>query len=276
MKDIKAARENNLTSAHPIQRAAFLHDGRGRPEELLRLLPEIARKGYVAVEFAALRPDAGFVVKFCRRAAALRLEVWLITGYMKYDEAWLAQHPDQRLVSAKDVRDQDGLSTSSWGCPFNPQFKRRYFAFLRALAALPGVKRISLNDEAYLLSGCYCKTCRADYERDGGGAMPLKPEPKTKDWNDAKWREYLRWKMERWNRVHGEMAAVVHGVNSRIKAVFQASPASDLWRNPWSRSEEHTSELQSPDGLSTDPYYTFHERHFDPTEVYLSEWSRFL
>src|ERR1051325_6455230 len=41
-------------------------------------------------------------------------------------------------------------------------FRARYVSFLRKIAALPGVTRISLNDEGFLLSGCYCKTCRKD------------------------------------------------------------------------------------------------------------------
>ncbi|MBI4027243.1 MAG: hypothetical protein HY360_19820 [Verrucomicrobia bacterium] len=259
-----------------IHRAAFLHDAEGRPEKLFDLLPEIAAKGYRAAGIFVFQRDADFVAAFCRRAAALKLDVWLMTGYMKYDEAYLAEHPDQRLVTAEDVRDQDGLSASSWGCPFNRKFKARYIAFLQRLAGLPGVTRLSLNDEAFLLSGCYCKTCRADYAREIGGEMPLKTEPKAEDWRDACWRAYLKWKMDRWNCVHGEMAAVIHAVNPRIKAVFQASPASDLWLNPWSTGVDLSGMIERLDGLSTDPYYTFHERHFNPAEVYLSEWCRFL
>ena len=72
------------------------------------------------------------------------------------------------------------------------------------------------------------------------------------------------------------MAAIIHAVNPRIKAVFQASPASDLWLNPWSTGVDLSGMIERLDGLSTDPYYTFHERHFNPAEVYLSEWCRFL
>lgn len=264
------------STVRPIERAALLHDATGHPAGILKELPEIAAKGYHAVEVFVLQGQEGILPRLCAQAVKLRLAVWVITNYMKYQDKYIAEHPAQRLILAREAFDQDRLSASTWGCPFNPQFKARHLAFLRRLASPPAVSRIGLNDEALLLSGCHCRVCRADYAREIGGKLPLKVEPQLKDWRDPRWRRYLKWRLERWNHVHAELARAIHEVNPRVQVYFQASPASDLWLNPWHTGVDLSSMVQSLDGLCTDPYYTFHERHFTPAEVYLGEWCRFL
>jgi hypothetical protein len=82
--------------------------------------------------------------------------------------------------------------------------------------------------------------------------------------------------MQRWNAVHAELAKVIRAVRPGIKVSFQSSPAVDLWMNPWYSAVDLAAMARDLDSISTDPYYTFHRRIFDPAEVYLSEWSRFL
>lgn len=262
-----------------IQRKAFLQSYTGDPLALMPVLPEVKRKGYAAIMLFA---DIGSLSQFQTLAAAAGAEglaVGVFTGYMKYEYRYLAEHPDQRLVSARAWKDQDGLGTENWGCPFHPEFKRRYLDFLRALAAAPGVEEIQLNDEADLGLGCYCPVCRAAYRRDFGGDMPLLlvTEADAGRWRDPAWRRFIKWRMERWNAVHGEMRAAIREVNPAIKAVFQASPAVDLCsENPWRTAVDLAAMVEQIDGLCVDPYYTFHRRCYDPAEVYLSEWCRFL
>ena len=259
-----------------ITRMALLQDYTGHEERLLNEMDEVAGKGYSAVMFWANLENLGTLRELCEKAASLALSVWTFTGYMKYQYKYIAEHPEQKLVRIAAFLDQDGLSTESWGCPFNPDFKERYFGLLREIAAYPAVCGIHVNDEAFLTDGCYCAVCRQDYKRDFDGEMPVKASPCEADWEDESWRRFLKWRIDRWNAVHGEMARVVHAVDSGIQVLFQASPASDMWLNPWTHAVDLAGMASVLDGISTDPYYTFHPRKFDPAEVYLSEWSRFL
>ena len=266
----------NVRSDRKITRMALLQDYTGHPERLLHEMDEVAGKGYSAVMFAAGFGKSDAVRELCEKAASLGLGVWLFTGYMKYQYKYMAEHPEQRMVRVADILDQDGLGTSSWGCPFNPEFKKRYLDLLREIAAYPAVCGIHVNDEASLADGCYCAVCRRDYERDFDCEMPVKTEPCATDWEDESWRRFLKWRIDRWNAVHGEMARVVHAVNPKVEVFFQASPHADMSHNPWKHAVDLAGMASVLDGISTDPYYTFHRRAFDPAEVYLSEWSRFL
>lgn len=258
-----------------ITRVALLQNYEGMPEKLLGELDEVRAKGYPMVILAEM-DGAATLRSLCEKASSLGLQVGVFTGYMKYDYKHLAEHPEQQMVFAKAALDQDKIGMSGWGCPFNPGFKRRYFNRLRHIAALPGVVQVDLNDEAYLASGCYCEVCKQAYAAEIGGPMPCKPSPKNEDWQDNRWREYLAWRMKRWNAVHREMADVIHAVNPKVRASFQTSPAADLWMNPWHTAVDLAAMAEELDSISTDPYYTFHRRIFDPPEVYLSEWARFL
>ena len=258
-----------------ITRVAFLQNYEGRPEKLLGELDEVAAKGYAMVMTSGLREgEAGR--RLAKRADQMGLRVGIFTGYVKYDYRYLAEHREQQMDPAKAHVDQDGLSTSGWGCPFNPDLKARYLALLRDLATYPGMEHIDLNDEATLGHGCYCATCRAAYETEIGGEMPCKPSPELSDWDDPRWRQYLLWRMERWHAVHREMVEAIRQVNPKVHTSFQTSPAADLWNNPWFSAIDLAAMAEYVDRISTDPYYTFHSRQFDPAEVYLSEWSRFL
>lgn len=258
-----------------IKRVAFLQNYEGMHEKLICELDEIVSKGYPMIILSAMRDLPG-TLKVAEEAVSRGLQVGLFTGYMKYDYKYLAENPEQQMVFAQANIDQDGLSTSGWGCPFNVVFKTRYFDKLRELAMFPGVVHIDLNDEAYMGHGCYCDTCKAEYEEDIGGEMPCKPDPQPEDWEDPRWREYLLWRMKRWNAVHSEMADVIRDTDSAVRVSFQTSPAVDMWENPWHSAVDLAAMGEFLDQVCTDPYYTFHRRIFDPPEVYLSEWCRFL
>jgi hypothetical protein len=237
-------------------------------------LDEVARKGYQAVAFFIRRTEIETFRLLSARAYSLGLRVQVLTGYMRYENQYLAEHPDQALVSAAEPG--EGLSRDS-GCPFNPQFKERYFAFLCDLARSPGVSRISVNDEAYLGNACYCEVCQQDYREQWGREIPRKANPQAQDWEDIHWRRFLKWKIDRWNQVHGEMAQVIREVNPEVEAVFQTSPYVDLWANPWFTGVDLAGMVEHLGGISADPYHTFHRApFFQPAEVYLSEWSRFV
>ena len=259
-----------------ILRVAFLQDYTGRPETLAELLDEVKAKGYRHIALSAKHETLPVFRDLCARGHALGLGVCVFTGYMKYQHKYLTEHPEQRMMAPCADEDQDGLSASSWGCPFNPDFKARYVDMLREIAACPGVDSIWLNDEASLNLGCCCPICRAAYAREIGGEIPLKANPRQADWSDPAWRRYLRWKLDRWSAVHGEMADAIHAVAPHVRASFQASPHSDLVRNPWYAAIDLAGMIERLDGLSSDPYYTFHTHPYHPPEAYLGEWCRFL
>ncbi|HNS32742.1 MAG TPA: hypothetical protein PKN36_07200 [bacterium] len=261
-----------------IVRTAMLQDYTGLKETLFALLEEVAGKGYHCVSLSAKEENIETVKALCEKAVSCGMGVCLFTFYMKYQYRYLSHHPDQKLVSASDFQNRQGRSTGIWGCPFNPEFKNRQLLFLREVARFPGVERIQINDEAYLPGGaCHCETCRGAYLADFGEGMPVVLNPAIEEWKDIKWRRFLEWTIERWNGVHCEMSRAIHEINKNIKVVFQASPSTDLWRNPWSTGVDLSGMAEQLDGLSTDPYYTFHNApFFSPAETYLSEWCRFL
>ena len=259
-----------------IMRFALLQNYRGRSEQLADDMPEVAEKGYYGVFLWATMAEKRKIRALCEQAAPLGLKVAIGTGYMKYQYKYLAEHPEQRLIQLSELLDQDSLTTTNWGCPFNPDFKARYFDLLRDIAEWPSVVRIFVNDEADLRGACYCQTCRQEYRDTFGDEMPINPDPKLEDWQDEKWRRFLKWRIDRWVDVHGEMADAIHRVNPEVAVLFQANPPSDMWRNPWEHCVDLAGMVERLDGLSTDPYYTFHARQFDPPEAYLSEWCRYL
>jgi len=260
-----------------ILRIALLQDFAGRPESLMGYLDEIAAKGYHGVDTWVNCDDYESFRPLCERAAALGLSVGLCTSYMIGQFDHLARHPEQRFVQAAPGVDVYGLGSDAWGCPFNPDFKARYLDMLRRVAAFPGVERMWLNDEASLATGCYCRVCTEEYEREFNREMPRIVRPTGEEWRDVQWRRFLKWRIDRWNAVHAELADAVHAVNPKVLVGFQASPSMDLWWNPWYTAVDLHGMSRGLDALSVDPYYTSHKPvGFVPLEVYMSEWSRFL
>ena len=258
-----------------IHRVALIHPWHN--VNVPETLDEIKELKY---EIAGFFPRIGEEEKlrlFCEEATKRNLRVYVYTGFMKYQEEYLSNHPDQTMVLVNPSEDISSHSIM-WGCPFNPVFKERYFSFLRKIATYPGIVAIGVNDEAFLgydrKIGCYCHVCRSDFERDSGEKMPEIP-----DWSNPLWKRFLSWRFKRWNDVHGEMKRIINSVNPNIRTVFMTSPhAGFAGENSWVTGIELAGMAEQIDGIESDPYYTFHALAltFHPHEVYLSEWCRFL
>ncbi len=262
-----------------IKRIAFLQEYANRPAKLLELIPEVAAKGYAAAAFAARIGQEQFLTELAAEAARHGLEVMAFTGFMKYQQDWLKDHPEQAVRTNTDAEsvDQDKVSVF-WGCPFNPGFQERYFKFLAALGAIPNMTEVWVNDEAYLGFGpdklaCYCPVCAGAWADEFGGKIPRPPfrDPAEK-------ARFVTWRFRRWNAVHAEMKLVLCRDHA-VRAVFLTSPACCVGNPPWITGVDLASMADGIDGIMTDPYYTFHEnlaRYFRPREVYLSECCRIL
>jgi len=262
-----------------IKRLAFLQRYDNRPWELKEVLPEVAVKGYAAVAFAVEIDQEQFFAELAEEAKRLNLEVMAFTGYMKYQEVYLKDHPDQRMVLSSDrqAADQDSV-TVNWGCPFNPVFKKRYLDFLQRLARTPNLSEVWINDEALWgfqvdQLACYCPVCQQAWRNRFGGEIPRHPFE-----NQQQKVQFVRWRFERWNQVHAEMKDACN-IHHPVRTVFLTSPACCFGLNPWVTGVDPASLAETVDGIMTDPYYTFHHelaKNFRPREVYLSECCRFV
>jgi len=270
----------NKVSERPVERIAFLQEYRNRPWTLKEMVPEVANKGYRAAAFAVRIGQEEFLADLAGEAAKVGLEVMAFTGFMKYQDAWLKDHPDQRLVFGPDggALDRDRVRVN-WGCPFQPAFQERYMAFLRALGRIPNMAEVWIDDEACLgfdepRLGCYCPVCRADWSKEFGGEIP---KPPFRDRREK--ARFVHWRFRRWNRVHQQMKEVL-SADHPVRAVFLSSPAGCIGLNPWVSGVDISGMVEGIDGVMTDPYYTFHDvLRFTgsmPREVYLSEYCRYL
>jgi hypothetical protein len=267
----------NMPSSRSIQRIALLEDYQNRPEKLMDMVEEVAAKGYHGVDFWIYADVLDAMEALCEKADGLGLSTGVPMPYMIGQYKHIAHHPEQRFVEAVPGLDIDGLGTDSWGCPYNPDFKKRYCKQLEKMSRFPGMARILVNDEASMSNGCYCDLCLAEYKKTFGDEMPRLIDPKIENWREDHWRQFLKWRIDRWTTVHGEMADVIHAVNPAILVGFQTSPGVDLWQNPWGSAVDLHAMARKLDMISVDPYYTSHKHPgFMPMEVYLSEWCRFL
>ena len=263
-----------------IKRIAFLQEYENRPEKLMEVIPEVAEKGYRAVGIAAKIGQEEYIKKLANQAGRYELEVTAFTGYMKYEQAWLKEHPEHRMILSNegDSEDQDKV-VINWGCPFNPEFKKRYFDFLKFLGGIENMSEVWINDEASLghssgVIGCYCPLCRNAWRDEFGDDIPAPP------FEDVEMkRRFIEWRFNRWNAVHSEMKKVLMEHHS-VRAVFLTDPGTCFWKNPWISGVDLAGMLEGIDGFMTDPYYTFHlawgDKGFLPREVYLGECCRFL
>ncbi|MDY7010707.1 MAG: hypothetical protein SVV80_08145 [Planctomycetota bacterium] len=195
---------------------------------------------------------------------------------MKYQEAYLKDHPDQRMIlnTDADVTDHDKLEIN-WGCPFNPAFRQRRLNSLRTIGRVPNLTEVWINDEALLgfyvdRLGCYCPVCREAWRAEFGGEIPRPPFGNA----EAK-RQFTLWRIRRWNEVHAEMKVALNE-HHRVRAVHLCNATCCTSLNPWVSAVDLMSMVEGIDGLMTDPYYTFHETDFHPPEVYMSEICRIL
>ncbi len=259
-----------------ITRIAFLQEYSNRPLTLKKIIPEVAAKGYTAAAFAARIGREELFAELSEEAERFGLEAMAFTGFMKYQEAYLKDHPDQRMILNTDegATDQDKLDIN-WGCPFNPAFQQRHLGFLRTLGGMPNLTEVWINDEALLgihadQLGCYCPVCREDWRAEFGGEIPRPPfaDAETK-------RQFILWRIRRWNDVHAMMKSALNE-HHHVRAVHLTTPSCCTTINPWVTAVDLASMVEGIDGIMTDPYYTFHEIDFRPQEVYLSECCRIL
>ena len=119
-------------------------------------------------------PGQGFAMDQARTLAELAvprsLGLIAFTGYMKYQEELIRQQPERSMVVGAPKRPGD-LPTRSL-CPFRPENKRDYLAFLLEIAVLPGVRQIYLNDEAQLAASPAGGGPWADVRPAGNIEMP--------------------------------------------------------------------------------------------------------
>ncbi len=264
-----------------IKRIAFLQEYFNRPWTIKELIPEVASKGYTAAAFAVniMNEDQeDYFEGLAKEAERVGIEVMAFTGFMKYQEAYLKEHPEQGVVlnTQATAIDQDGL-VAKWGCPFNAVFQKRYFDFLQRIGKIPNLTEVWINDEAQLghglgKIGCYCPTCKKAWGEEFDCEMPLPP------FEDPKLRyDFITWRFRRWNDVHAKMKEVLN-IDHPIKAIFQGGPNPCFEINPWISGIDHAGMVEAIDGIMTNPYYTFHlastDRGFLPREVYLGECCR--
>lgn len=268
-------------SQRSIRRIAFLQEYRNRPESLIELIPEVASKGYHDVAAAGGIGQEQALADLAESAGAHRLGFMVFTGFMKYQQQHLVAHPEQRMVLSTDadVEDQDSLPVKM-GCPFNPDFQKRYFDFLEGLGRIPALSECWINDEAVFgmneqSLACYCHVCQADWKQRHGGDIPRFPFR-----NHQEKIDFVTWRFERWNDVHGRMKVALNKDHA-VRAVWLTSPRPCWDVNPWITGIDFSGVIERIDGINTDPYYTFHlpnvgKGRFQPNEVYLTECSRYV
>ena len=242
------------------------------------ILDHLKRQGYTGICLSISDPSqdtliAGIGVQRAREIAEMAAErgmrVAILTGYMKYHEALLQDHPEWRMKLSSG-------EYSEWGCPFNEEYKRVYLNLLRDIASIEAVKEIYLNDEAYLgfdeaSLGCYCDNCQELFKEKVGQYPPLKA-----DWSSSLWREWISWRFEKWIEVHREMKKVVTETRSDIIVGFQSTPLVDLVNhNPWITGVDLAGMADVLDVLSCDAYHCS-QRYLIPVPTYLSELTRFF
>lgn len=264
-----------------IRRIAFMQEYSNRPHTLNELVPEVAKKGYSEIAVSGQIGDEEVLLGLAKTACDHDLGFMVFTGFMKYQQAHLVTHPEQRMVMSTDadVDDQDAVPIKM-GCPFNVEFQKRYFDFLEFLGRIPNLTECWVNDEATFganegVVGCYCHVCREDWKQRFGGSIPLHPFKDQQEKNN-----FVKWRFERWNEVHGQMKEALNK-DHRVLAVWLSSPRACWDVNPWISGVDFSGMIDRIDGVNTDPYYTFHlpsvgAGQFKPIEVYLSECSRFI
>ena len=180
--------------------------------------------------------------------------------------------------TTEDGRDQDNVVVN-WGCPFNPEFLDRHLTFLREIGKIPNLTEVWINDEAKMgfdenKIACYCPVCKEAWKNEFGTPMPMPPFKDHKERAD-----FLMWRFSRWNDVHKKMKAALNKHHT-VHAVFETSPDIFFKTNPWISAVDLSNMIEHIDGISTDPYYTFHLSYgrdlFLPKETYLSESCRYL
>ena len=186
----------------------------------------------------------------------------LFTGYQKYQEEFIQEHPERSMVclgGSGETRDSDSVVTSSWLCPFHPDNKAEYLSLLAQALKLPPLTEIHLNDEAGLGFsnggvGCYCDFCVSEYEREFGH-----PPPRQPDWESKEWWDWIQHRMKMWTDVHAYFRAEIKRHRPDVAVGIQHSPVVVSYSQaPWVSGIDLARDAEAMDVMCTDPYHYIH------------------
>ena len=210
------------------------------------------------------------------------LGMTVFTGYMKYRETFLRDHPERAMVcvgGSGTALDSDNLVRTKWLCPFQPENKADYLDLLRKVIGLPALREIHLNDEAAIGFangdiGCYCDHCVSEYEREYGS-----PPPADFDWESDAWWAWVQRRMARWTEVHAWFREQIRKERPDVLVGIQYSPVVVSFNdNIWRAGIDLSQDALAQDVLCTDPYHYNHTSHFTyrPARRILTEATRTL
>lgn len=129
----------------------------------------------------------------------------------------LKEHPDWAQTAA------DGRRTSY--CCVNSPWRERFFERLREILAKYEVDGIFLDGPFMAAEACYCKHCRRKFRAEFG-----KEQPRTPDWSDRLWKEFIRWKYASVTEFLRDAKAAVTSVRPEAPIYGNCAPAHRVWR----------------------------------------------
>ena len=262
-----------------IRRLAHLHiPADWEPAEIV---PEAGKLGFTDLYFFVNKVESGLDIGGLRLATAMEvgrlaekegMGVLVNTGYMKYHEQVVMAHPERRMVLRDDGSgDRSGETASpqapapltsvegrirnvNWLCPFNEANKRQYKEELCALAGIPALRFVYLNDEGFLGAygemACYCDSCRERF----AGRFGEEP-PTAIDWKDPLWRNWIKWRFEQWTAVHAEFRDAVREVRPDL-GVGMATACTELMGiRPWASAVDLGAMSRVLDSMNTGIYH---------------------
>ena len=274
-----------MTEERTLRRAALLSFPRVSLNE--ETLDRIVEEGFSDVGAGLVELPKGFHgfsmekgERLARMCAERGLGYIAFTGYMKYQEALLAEEPHRLMHLAGDgaVQDLDGLRVR-WLCPFRPENKAWYLDQLMEVCRWPALVEIHLNDEASLgfgdgTIGCYCDFCRSEFRRATGHEPPT-----SRDWNDPLWYAWLEARFDNWQAVHTELRAAIKEIRPDVTVGIQHSPVvPERNYNAWQTGIRLGRDAIAHDVIATDPYHYNHHHLIlhRPHRRILSETTRSL
>ena len=226
-------------------------------------------------------PGTGFTPatahEAARRAEERGLGVICFTGYMKYQEEIVRAEPSRAMVTREEGAGPD--KPTLWVCPFRPENREGYVAFLLKIAPLPALREIWLNDEAQLVLrghaiGCYCDWCSDDFEKRAGSRPPAQA-----DWDDPLWWRWIDHRMESWTAVHAELRRRIKEVRPDVAVGIEHNPLHATFSiRPWVSAVSLGRDAREMDTLRSNPYHFLHAHHivYRPHRRIVAEATRSL
>lgn len=294
--DKKAMNSGNLPFVKPLKRsirrtALILFPKVSCSKEYFRRIKE---EGFTDIGFSVKEDQQdqsefvgqGYSLDQAKQVAAwaeeLDLGVNVFTGYMKYREKYLAEHPDRamKLACGQGVeRDSDHLEVSAWLCPFQAGNQQEHLKFLQEILTFSTLREVHLNDEAFIgfpngAIGCYCDSCTAEFKRQFGFPPPTKP-----DWQSEKWWRWIKYRMEHWTQVHASFRSKIKEKRPDVLVGIQHSPLAVSFENdPTLSGINLAQDALALDLLCTDPYHHIQSYFFThrPLRRIVTEATRIL